>query len=315
MLTVPNLISQVLIEFCMPGHDLNWPSVHNYVACQTISAPSCTDLGNLRTDCVDSLIDNDVGIAMDELLHNILPCTPPPATQPRVTCHSSSPSTIIQIEDSESVLPHPRPSCDSPSTIVVIEDDKDCAEPLGLCQDTVVDEVALYPSDLEVRELFPYSPLCQRFDFMNLTCIECRRRFFSVGGLENHLFAVHVIRLDNSNDSPSTSGHTTIYDVIPPPELISLGPTTGPPKRTPVSKLSPAKTWVTVTSKPNITTSQPIRPSRAIRGVAQSSLSAAPPPTKTVRKQISFNDSQDNPDEVTHVVLMPTKPLTKQKDH
>ncbi|GIY13596.1 hypothetical protein CDAR_567301 [Caerostris darwini] len=47
----------------------------------------------------------------------------------------------------------------------------------------------------------------------------------------------------------------------------------------------------------------------------QSSLSAAPPPTKTVRKQISFNESQDNPDEVTHVVLMPTKPLPKQKDH
>ncbi|GIY13595.1 hypothetical protein CDAR_567291 [Caerostris darwini] len=98
---------------------------------------------------------------MDELLHNILPCTPPPATQSRVTCHSSSPSTIIQIEDSESVLPHPRPSCDSPSTIVVIEDDKHCTEPLGLCHDTVVNEVDLYPSDLEVRDLFydgAYSP-------------------------------------------------------------------------------------------------------------------------------------------------------------
>ncbi|GIY76118.1 hypothetical protein CDAR_618801 [Caerostris darwini] len=100
----------------------------------------------------------------------------------------------------------------------------------------------------------------------------------------------------------------------------------------PFSRLSPAKTWATVTAKPSITSSQPwagrllnshstprrpgpTRPSRAIRGVAQSSLSTAPPPTKAVRKKISFKDSQDNPDEVTHVVLMPTIPLTKQKEH
>ncbi|GIY62515.1 hypothetical protein CDAR_495331 [Caerostris darwini] len=40
--------------------------VHNDVACQNVSVPSCTDLGNLRPDCVDSLIDNDVVIAMDD---------------------------------------------------------------------------------------------------------------------------------------------------------------------------------------------------------------------------------------------------------
>ncbi|GIY31152.1 hypothetical protein CDAR_36251 [Caerostris darwini] len=262
-----------------------------YVTDQTINTFSCTDLGNFSTDIDNNnLINNDVGIAMDELLQNILPCTPPPQTQPSVTCHSSSPSTIIQIEDSESVIPHPRHPCDSPSTIVVMEDDTHCAEPIGLCHDTGIDEVALYPSDLEVRELFSDSPLCQRFDFINLTCIECRRRFYSVGGLENHLLVVHDIRLDNSNDNPSTSAQTYSHNVLPPPEMVSFGPTTGPPK----CALSPAKTWATVG------TSLPYLLLRL---------------TSKLLERKSRSDLHDNPDEVSHVVLMPVKPLTKSNEH
>ncbi|GIY87334.1 retrovirus-related Pol polyprotein from type-1 retrotransposable element R2 [Caerostris extrusa] len=166
---------------------------NNVVVCQKVGAPSRTDLNNLRPACVGSVVDNDVVLAMDDLLHNILPCTPPPATHPRVTCNFASPSTIIQIEESESACFHRRSPCTtssvsvdakelqncvvlssvshtnelsvihSPSTIIQIEDCVDLVTQPGTPADLSPThpvgniEMMLFPSDLEVRELFPES--------------------------------------------------------------------------------------------------------------------------------------------------------------
>ncbi|GIZ00435.1 hypothetical protein CEXT_276181 [Caerostris extrusa] len=130
----------------------------NVVVCQKIGAPSSTDLDNLRPVCVDFLLDNDVVLAIDDLLHNILPCTPPPATHPRVPCYSASPSTIIQIEDSESVCSHPVFHVLLPTqvcTVIQIEECEDVVpqpvmsfnlspiHPVGNV------EMVLFPSDVE----------------------------------------------------------------------------------------------------------------------------------------------------------------------
>ncbi|GIY24083.1 hypothetical protein CDAR_617771 [Caerostris darwini] len=211
--------------------------------------------------------------------------------------------TFFPVEDSESSLSHPRPPCDIPKTVV---DRSMSTEPPELCQNTVVKEVDLFPSDLEIRDLFHDSTANLRFDFVKLSCLQCKRRFFSAGGLENHLFAVHGIRPDTSDGHPTHADHPSSCDVslplsLPPPELLSLGTTTGPPKCAPFTKLSPAKTWASVAAKPAITFPQPwagkpprqqsavstsprrprpTLPSRALGGPGQSPLPAIPPPAK-----------------------------------
>ncbi|GIY95369.1 hypothetical protein CEXT_569981 [Caerostris extrusa] len=135
-------------------------------------------------------------------------------------------------------------------------------EPPELCHNTIVEAVDLFPSDLEVRDLFLDSKSNLRFDFIQLTCLQCKRRFFSAGGLENHLFAVPDVRPDTSDDHPSHDGPSSPCDMslplsLPPPELLSLGATTGPPQCAPFTKLSPAMTWASMAAKPAVTSTQP----------------------------------------------------------
>ncbi|GIX68893.1 retrovirus-related Pol polyprotein from type-1 retrotransposable element R2 [Caerostris darwini] len=152
----------------------------------------------------------------------------------------------------------------------------------------------------------------------------CRRRFFSAGGLENHLYAVHGINLDTHEHTPIGTGLLPMSDVLPPSELLSMGPTTGPPKCAPFSQASPAKTWASAVHKPAVSSTQPWagkpihsqtavsttpRRPRSSGGPVKSSLHAASPPVKKGGK-ISF---RDNPDETEHVVLLPVKPSSKKK--
>ncbi|GIZ00478.1 hypothetical protein CEXT_610221 [Caerostris extrusa] len=238
------------------GHDRNWPP-KNFFGVRQVGAPSGALLDSFRSASVDSMVDRDVLIAMDNIIDN-LPCTPSPTVYPcdlenvsqlvenailqtevidtvsdLLHCVSQGlspldlipdassppalpctffqdcdtlddttciaiPSDFIYDESSPLAMPHTffsdgrsenptspsRPSCDTASSVPTI------ASP--------VDAVDLFPSELEVRDLFsdPHSNL--RFDFVHLTCRPCKKRFFSAGGLENHLFAVHNVRPDTS---------------------------------------------------------------------------------------------------------------------
>ncbi|GIY48210.1 hypothetical protein CDAR_493131 [Caerostris darwini] len=302
----------------------------------------------------DLLREQEVIDTIGDMLDHISPSTPPCGLNFDVSSPVMS-GTFFQVEDILSPIPmctspcgihydgssppvmsgtffssrggtfSPRPPCDNPITIV---DSNMSTEPPKLCQNTVVEEVDLFPSDLEIRDLFHDSNANLRFDFVKLTCLQYKRRFFSAGGLENHLFAVHNIRPDTCDDHPSHAGHSSPGDVslplsLPPPELLSLGTTTGPPKCAPFSKLSPAKTWAGVAAKPAVTSTQPWgplrpqsavsttpRPTRALGGPGQSPLPAVPPPVKKGGKRISF---KSNPDDSSHVALLPEKPVKKTR--
>ncbi|GIY90120.1 hypothetical protein CEXT_154231 [Caerostris extrusa] len=168
-----------------------------------------------------------------------------------------SPSTIIDIED----VP-----CSCPSTIVTIEDVQHCVKSSGPCHDSVYDEVTLFPSDLEVRDLFSDSYV----------------------RLENHLYAVHDIHLDTVDDLPTRGGHSSTCVASPshsspPSELLKLGPTTGPPKCAPFSSISPVKTWATVAAKPTVFSSEPWAGRQLSSPSAYSTTPLRPGPTRTSR--------------------------------
>ncbi|GIY62506.1 hypothetical protein CDAR_495271 [Caerostris darwini] len=192
-----------------------------------------------------SSVDQVVSDTICELVDEVSCTTPLIIT--RDVAQVFSPSNIIDIEDV------PR---SSPNTIITIEDVQYCARSSGLCSDTVSDEIALFPSDLEVRDLFSDSYVSQKFDFVKLLSLQCRRQFFSAGGLENHLYAVHDIHLDTVDDLP-TRGELSSTCVAPPEELLQFCPSTSPPSCAPFSTFVPAKTWASVASKPGISTSEP----------------------------------------------------------
>ncbi|GIX97733.1 c2H2-type domain-containing protein [Caerostris darwini] len=197
--------------------------------------------------------------------------------------------TFFQDAACDSTSTHPRPSVSSPTSHA---DEMVCSVPIDSTHDTTVD---LFPSELEVTDLFSDTCTSPKFDFVKLQCFQCRRNGLSI---------------------PRS---------LPPPQLLALGPTTGPPSCAPFSKLVPAKTWATVAAKPVVSSSQPwagkqlgpqsilcttprrpgpFRPSRAIGGREQPPLPPAPLPETTVRKHISF---KDNPDKVSHAILLPSR--------
>ncbi|GIY89590.1 hypothetical protein CEXT_103231 [Caerostris extrusa] len=110
------------------------------------------------------------------------------------------PHTFFFDNRSENPISPPRPSCDTASSMPTIA--------------STVDAVVLFPSELEVRDLFsdPHSNL--RFDFVQLACRPCK------------------------NDS--------FLRLLPPPELLAFATTTGPPPCAPFTRISPVKTWASV---------------------------------------------------------------------
>ncbi|GIY82489.1 hypothetical protein CEXT_352151 [Caerostris extrusa] len=195
-------------------------------------------------------------------------------------------------------------------------------------------EVTLFPSASEVSELL--SPHCTRpkFNFIKLVCHQCSRRFFSAGGLERHLFAVHGINLNSHDDLPPTSAHSS-HVVDPPEELLRHGMSTGPPSCAPFTKIGPAKSWAAIVAKPAISTTQPwaglpltphtsfsstprspgqTRPTQADGSAAKGgSPHNALPPVQRVRKKITFKNDSEDLDAVSHVVLFPQRQIKKRR--
>ncbi|GIY95371.1 hypothetical protein CEXT_570001 [Caerostris extrusa] len=186
--------------------------------------------------------------------------------------------TFFPIEDRENSLSHPRPPCDNLSTISDNTMPTVSSEPT---HDPTVEAVDLFPSELEVRDLFPDPN-------SNLS-----------------------VRPDTSGDHPSHDGPSSTCDVsiplsLPPPELLSLGFTTGPPPCAPFTRLSPAKTWASVAAKHTVSPKQPLagkhlrtrpavsttprrprpsKPFQALGGPGQFPLPAGPPPVKNVVRE------------------------------
>ncbi|GIZ00487.1 hypothetical protein CEXT_610261 [Caerostris extrusa] len=262
------------------------------------------------------------------------------ATLDNITC-IAPPSDIIFDESSPLAMPRTffgderiensispsRPSCDTP---VVADSQVQCGA-LAECMpaasyvpaiDSPVETVVLFPSELEIRDLFPDPHSNLRFDFVHLTCRPCHKRFFSAGGLENHLFAVHNVRPDTSGRlSPSCD------ELLPPPELLAFAASTGPPPCAPFTRLSPVKTWASVVAQHAITPRQlgtgnpsckqpaasttprllrTTQPSRALGVPGQITHTTNPPPDIKGRKRITF---EKDPDSNSHVVLLPAKPV------
>ncbi|GIY55747.1 hypothetical protein CDAR_87491 [Caerostris darwini] len=310
-------------------YDIVVPSIGSYFSPASDSS---------RTVRNDSLIDDDVAVAVDELIQRISPSPSPPASHSPVGGLTLPPSTVPPISDSERNSPPPLHSPVGPD--FDIKDSEQRVDPLKLCHDPDSDEVDLYPSDLEVRELFHDPPLRQKFDFVGLTCIECRRRFYSVGGFENHLLAAHDVRLDNPSSSPSEGCRVAIGETVPPSGLFPLDHISGPPGSPPFTRLSQVSPQARRASKFCITSSQPwagelldesssfltsprhhtsprrlgsSTPPRAFQEVIQSSLVSVPPLGGAVERQASFRGTRGNPDRVEHVVLLPKRKRRRKK--
>ncbi|GIY77562.1 hypothetical protein CEXT_360551 [Caerostris extrusa] len=244
------------------------------------------------------------------------------------------PRTFFEDKRSENSPSHSRPSCGTP---VAADLQVQCCDFDSMAtassephNDPTVETVDLFPSELEIRDLFPDPNSNLRFDLVKLTCRPCKKRFFSARGHENHLFAVHNVRPETS-DRSSPPCDVSLPPSLPPPELLALGVSTGPPPCAPFTRLSPVKTWASVAAKPAISPRQigagkllreqpaasttPRRPritqpSRARGGPGQIAPTADPPPAKTSRKRITF---EKDPDKNSHVVLLPAKPVSRNR--
>ncbi|GIY12445.1 hypothetical protein CEXT_179211 [Caerostris extrusa] len=201
--------------------------------------------------------------------------------------------------------------------------------------DYVVEEVALFPSDLEVRDFSLTPPFCPRFDFIKLSCLQCKRHFFSASGLENHLYAAHDIRLYTPDGIPLGTGHLPLADVVPPPELFLWVPPLTTKMCSVCSEFACTnlglcgwqschhflQPWAgrQLYSLPvcSMTPRRPghTRPSRADGSRAGGdSTQSAFPPAKRVRNKITFKTDSDDPDVVSHVVLLPKKQTKKRAE-
>ncbi|GIY13582.1 retrovirus-related Pol polyprotein from type-1 retrotransposable element R2 [Caerostris darwini] len=283
------------------------------VECDISRAPVYTVSGTIGDASKNFLLEQDVSDTVCEILNNI---------SPPVKAH-----TFYQVEVSENSFSHQRPPCDSLSPCLdpVGKVSQQSASPTEPVPASAGDEVILIPSDFEVSDLFSNTGKSPKFDIVRLICRQCKRRFFSAGGLENHLYAVHDIHLDSSSDIPPrcdlVSDRTT-----PSEELTSHCTNTGPPSCAPFSKIVPAITWATVAAKPAITSSQPwagqrlgsqstpprtglSKPSQVSGVISKSAIPATQLPEVKARKKINFNKK---PDEVSHAVLLPMRPSPKK---
>ncbi|GIY13575.1 hypothetical protein CDAR_567141 [Caerostris darwini] len=160
--------------------------------------------------------------------------------------------SFFQTEDSERPSSHLCPPCVIPAGTA-----SETLPPVQSVPPSEDDEVALFPSDLEVRDLFVEKIPSARFDFVNLSCIQCRRSFSSVSGLELHMKDLHDVTVFQNQLPVSTAPPLSKTIVGPPSELLRVGPCSGPPKCAPFAKICPAKTWAAVAAKPAISSSQP----------------------------------------------------------
>ncbi|GIY62516.1 hypothetical protein CDAR_495341 [Caerostris darwini] len=241
--------------------------------------------------------------------------------------------SFFQDKDNESTFPHPRPPCEFLTSIV--EESMPFVQPVPLCEK---DEVALFPSDLEVRDLFFDKSPSALFDFVKLSCVQCRRCFASASGLEFHMKDQHDIAISQNQQIVSSAPSPLKIVSVPPPELLQVGPCSGPPQCAPFSKLRPAKTWAAVAAKPALPSSQPwsgklinfntyhgptprrpigARPYRPSNIRGQSSAKPMTTSTSTSagskKPKISFTPPKADPDDVSHVVLLPAKILKKNR--
>ncbi|GIY79277.1 hypothetical protein CDAR_497831 [Caerostris darwini] len=253
------------------------------------SAPLYTVSGNIGDTSQNFLLEQDVSDTIRDILNNIPPCTPPSASigdVPLSPCAAHVSSHTLSITASTG------------------------------------DEVILFPSVTEVDDLFSGPGLSPKFDFVQLICRQCQRRFFSAGGLENHLFAVHSIHIDASDATPARRDRTSV-PLSMPADLVNACNNTGPPSRAPFTNIVPATTWATVAAKPAVTSTQPWAgqrisstvsssprktdtsgPSRDNVGTSQPATPSIPVPVVKSRKKIRFDMT---PDQNSHVVLLPKK--------
>ncbi|GIX97741.1 retrovirus-related Pol polyprotein from type-1 retrotransposable element R2 [Caerostris darwini] len=245
-------------------------------------------------------------------------------------------STFFEAEELVSGPPHPG----SPSPPQRLDASPDCSIHVVDAPQTA--EVDLYPSDTEVKDLFSEHSSSPRFDFLKLACLPCHRKFFSAGGLENHMFAVHDVLVQSASDTHVPADNCTLKvqssRKSSPPELLSFGPMTGPPKRPPFSSIAPAKTWASVVAKSAVSSSQPgsgrrvdfassvsttprrpvcsrpSRPSVASQPSQQVKNTSSRQATSSMKHpKISFSALATSPDDVSHVVLLPQKGNKKKR--
>ncbi|GIX94483.1 retrovirus-related Pol polyprotein from type-1 retrotransposable element R2, partial [Caerostris darwini] len=241
--------------------------------------------------------------------------------------------SFFRIEDCECPSSHLCPPCENP------------AEAAGETLPSVLhvplsadDEVALFPSDLEVRDLFIEKSPSARFDFINLSCVQCRRRFSSVSGLELHMKDLHDVLVFQDKQPVSTAPSTSRTTAVPPSQLLGVGPCSGPPRCAPFPNIRPSKTWASVAAKQAVCSSQPwsgrridlsasvettprrpvgsrpSRPSVASQSSQQDKNTTLRPSTSSKQHlKISFSTPASNPDGVSHVVLLPKKARRKTR--
>ncbi|GIX98101.1 hypothetical protein CDAR_287271, partial [Caerostris darwini] len=93
------------------------------------------------------------------------------------------------------------------------------------------------------RDLFPERSSSVRFDFVKLCCIQCRRHFSSVSGLELHIKDHHGIDIHGTEELVKSSPSPSKVYSSHPSELTQLGPCSGPPKRAPFASIASASFW------------------------------------------------------------------------
>ncbi|GIY24077.1 hypothetical protein CDAR_617721 [Caerostris darwini] len=304
----------------------------NSVPCENDFSPAAVDSSGDSQICDNVPLEQEVLATVCDMLCHIPSCTPP--------------GTIFYDEGSfyrDEVFPIPL--CTSPRGLIYdgssppamsqsFFQEKD-SEPVPICEK---DEVALFPSDLEVRDLFFDKSPSALFDFVKLSCVQCRRCFASASGLEFHMKDQHDIAISQNQQIVSSAPSPLKIVSVPPPELLQVGPCSGPPQCAPFSKIRPAKTWAVVAAKPALHSSQPwsgktisfnnsngptprrtigARLSRPSNARGQSSYQPSTTSSLTPRgskkpKKISFTPLTEEPDDVSHVVLLPTM-VTKKK--
>ncbi|GIY63746.1 retrovirus-related Pol polyprotein from type-1 retrotransposable element R2 [Caerostris darwini] len=267
-------------------------------------APIYTVSGHIGDTSQNFLLEQDVSDTLHDILDNISPSTPPGRSSPAVTSTPCGSLTGIHAEVSRT----PSPLHDPPSVTITLDVDPVDTVPQQIVSPASTgDEVVLFPSATEVFDLFSSSGKSPKFDFVKLICHQCRRRFFSAGGLENHLYAVHDIHLDSLGDLPPHADLASVPLTLPE-ELVASCTNTGPPSCAPFSKIVPATTWATVAAKPPLSSSQPWAGQR-LSSPSPSSSSPQVPAAKT-HKTISFSKK---PDEVEHAVLLPLRPPPRKR--
>ncbi|GIY95361.1 hypothetical protein CEXT_569931 [Caerostris extrusa] len=254
-------------------------------------------IGTISNDGADSEVAEtlfDINIVSCASPKGKVPCTPTCVPHINELSVVHSPSTVIQIEECDNVVPQPAMTCDlSP------------IHPVGNV------EMVLFPSDVEVRELFPESV---RFDFLQLCCNQCRRHFSSVSGLELHMKDQHGIDIHDTEELVESAPSPSKVHSSPPSELTQLGPCSGPPKRAPFGSIRPAKSLGFHHCKTSQLLHAPLDPPTPEKTSTQpKTIVNRASLVATTEQKITVKPCDEDLYEVSHVILLPTKPLKKKQ--